>query len=68
MLQLRTRKVEYFNAIEFPESSTWAELTRLSADVDNCRIGLAAGDPKAARDLVKKVHSIIRAENESWAS
>lgn len=48
--------------------ATWAELTRLSADVDNCSIGLAAGDPKPARDLVKKVHSVMRAENESWAS
>jgi hypothetical protein len=46
--------------------ATWDELSRLSADVGAARRALDKSDPQPALDLVRRVHDVMRAENEAW--
>ena len=46
--------------------ATWVELRRLSAELDAATRALDQGDPALARDLVARVHAVMRAEHEGW--
>lgn len=45
---------------------TWSALKSLAGDVDAARRALAENNPHIARDLITKVHKVMRAENEVW--